>query len=99
VPEATPRFWLLDPRDPQTWSAVEFPCYVKPVKGAFSIMSRRLDSSEDLQRFLARSSVQEFLENYIAIFNQLVGALTEFEIDGRYFLAEELFRGTQVTVD
>jgi len=99
VPEATPRFWLLDPRDPQTWSAVEFPCYVKPVKGAFSIMSRRLDSSEDLQRFLARSSVQEFLENYIAIFNQLVGALTEFEIDGRYFLAEELFRGTQVTVE
>jgi hypothetical protein len=99
VPEATPRFWLLDPRDPRTWSAVEFPCYIKPVKGAFSIMSRRLDSPEELQRFLGRTSVQEFLKYYVAIFNSLVGALTEFDIDGRHFLAEELFRGTQVTLE
>jgi hypothetical protein len=99
VPEATPRFWLIDPRDPQTWSPVEFPCYIKPVKGAFSIMSRPLDSREDLQRFLSRPSVHEFLENYVAIFNRLVRALTEFDVDGHYFLAEELFRGAQVTLE
>ena len=99
VPEATPRFWLLDPRDPKTWSAVEFPCYVKPVKGAFSIMSGRIDRPDELATFLSRPAVQEFLESYIAIFNRLVAGLTTFEIDGRYFLAEELFRGAQVTVE
>ena len=99
VPEATPRFWLLDPQDPQTWSKVEFPCYIKPVKGAFSVMSGRLNSPEELNEFLARPAVNEFLEKYVAIFNQLVTALTDFEINGRYFLAEELFRGTQVTLE
>jgi biotin carboxylase len=76
-----------------------FPFFIKPVKGAFSVMSRRIDDVGQLHAFLSRPSVAEFLENYLNIFNQLIRGLTEFEIDGRYFLAEELLRGEQVTVE
>ncbi len=100
VPEATPRFQLIDPLDPeQACGKAEFPCFIKPVKGAFSMMSRRLNSADEMREFLARPAVQEFARDYMQAFNQLVGRLTDFEVGGSYFLAEELLKGTQVTVD
>jgi biotin carboxylase len=43
--------------------------------------------------------VLEFATEYMHLFNQLVGALTDFEVNGGYFLAESLLHGTQVTVE
>jgi biotin carboxylase len=99
VPEATADFELLDPRQPDAAPQLGFPFFIKPVKGAFSVMSRRIDDAGQLRAFLSRPSVAEFLESYLHIFNQLVGGLTDLEIDGRYFLVEELLRGEQVTVE
>lgn len=98
VPGATPAFALLDPAAP-SWPSLNFPLYIKPVKGAFSIMSRRIDSIEELRAFLARTSVGEFLDSYLRIFNQLVHELTDLKFDGAYFLAEELLRGDQITLE
>ncbi len=99
VPEATPWFALVDGRGEKPWPDLEFPCFIKPVKGAFSVMSRRLNSRDELHAFLSRPAVREFLTDYLNIFNRLVHGLTDFEIDGDYFLAEELLHGRLVTVE
>jgi len=100
VPEATAGFQLVDPARPDLGAPdLAFPCFVKPVKGAFSIMSGRVDSRDALTAFLARPAARAFLADYVAIFDTLVAALTDFEVGGRYFLAEELLHGTQTTVE
>lgn len=100
APEATPAFELLDPDDAESRPRrVGFPCYVKPVKGAFSVMSGRMAEAAQLQRFFARTEVESFRRKYNHIFNVLVRHLTSWEFDGRYFLAEELVQGQQVTVE
>ncbi len=99
APEATPWFALVDPQRPEASADLEFPCFLKPVKGAFSVMSRRIDSHPELVSFLHRPALREFLDSYLGIFNQLVHQLTRLEIDGRFFLAEQLLHGTLVTVE
>jgi biotin carboxylase len=62
-------------------------------------MSRRLDCWEDLESFLSRPSLAGFLIHYVFMFNRLVRGLTDFELDGGYFLAEDLLKGRLVTVE
>jgi hypothetical protein len=69
------------------------------VKGAFSIMSGRVDSRPELEAFLARPAARAFLDEYVGIFDRLVAGLTDFEVGGRCFLAEELLHGAQTTVE
>jgi len=100
VPEATAAFDLVDPRKPDAGAPeLAFPCFLKPVKGAFSILSERIETPDALRGFLARPAVAEFVDHYMGVFNRLVAGLTDFEINGEWFLAEELLHGTQVTVE
>ena len=94
------RAQLVDPKLPRGGlTALAFPCFIKPVKGAFSVMSGRLDSWEDLEEFLSRPSVPEFLAHYVFMFDRLVRELTHLERGAGWFLAEELLKGRQVTVE
>lgn len=98
VPEATPRFCLVDPdklREPE----IGFPCFVKPVKGAFSMFARRVDSMAELHAHLERPVVREFRDEFLGIFNTLWKHYVGEPIDGRYFIAEEVLIGAQVTVE
>jgi hypothetical protein len=100
APDSTPWFQLVDPKLPRGGVPnLRFPCFIKPVKGAFSVMSRRLDSRDDLDAFLSKPAVAEFLLHYVFMFNRLVRGLTDFEIAGGYFIAEDLLKGRQVTVE
>ncbi|MGH2570324.1 MAG: ATP-grasp domain-containing protein [bacterium] len=100
VPEATPWFALVDPKRPlANVGALRFPCWVKPVKGSFSVFSRRVDRAEELAAFLDRPSVHEFVDRYLELFHELVREHTGFEKDGRWFLAEELLTGSLATVE
>ncbi|MGH9336539.1 MAG: ATP-grasp domain-containing protein [Vicinamibacteria bacterium] len=100
APESTPDFHLIDPRLPRGGAgSLHFPCFIKPVKGAFSVMSRKLDDWEDLESFLAKPSAAEFLASYVHMFNRMVRGLTDFERDAGYFLAEDFLKGRQVTVE
>ncbi len=100
APEATPRFALIDPRRPQAaGDALEFPCFIKPVKGSFSVLTGTVASATELVAFLSRPSVHEFLRDYVAAFNLLLRRFTRLELDGSYFLGEGLLRGVQVTVE
>ena len=100
VPEATPDFRLVDPRRADGGLGPEgFPWFVKPVKGAFSLLASRIDDPTALVAYLADPAVQGYLDDYVPIFNTLVRAFTDLEHDGSYFIAEELVRGSQVTVE
>lgn len=99
VPEAVPTFDLVDPAHPEREPSTGFPCFVKPVKGAFSTLARRIESAAELRSFLARPAVGEFLTEWMPIFNQCVRRYADFELDGNRFLAEGLLTGGQVTVE
>jgi biotin carboxylase len=98
VPEAVPAFHLVDPKALAPLP-IPFPCFLKPVKGSFSIMTRRLKSQDDLYRFMHRPVVHEFLDYYVHLFDTLLGFCPELETGARYFLVEEFLSGTQVTVE
>ena len=99
APDAVPDFALVDPLRPDARPPLAFPCFVKPVKGAFSVHARRVETPAELAAFLATPAVRDFVSEYVHIFNQLVRALTTLEHDGRWFIAEGLVRGDPVTVE
>lgn len=99
VPEAVPPFDLVDPERPGRAPATGFPCFVKPVKGAFSLLARRVQSAEELRAYLARPAAREFLTEWMPIFNQCLRLYSDITIDGSRFIAEGLLTGVQVTVE
>jgi biotin carboxylase len=98
VPQAVPRFALVRPGG-SARLPFPFPAFVKPVKGSYSVLARRVESPSELEEFLALPQVREFTNDYLAIFNRLLAAFTRFEYDGRWLLVEELLRGQLVTVE
>ena len=98
APEAVPRFALLRPGG-RARVPFPFPVFVKPVKGSYSVLARRIQGQSELDDFLASPEVREFTNDYLAIFNRLVAAFTRFEYDGRWLLVEEVLRGHLVTVE
>jgi hypothetical protein len=100
APEATPRFAIVDPSTPsRVTRTMEFPLFVKPVKSWFSILAEPMDSLADLKAYVHRPDVRSHLTEFVGPFNRLVRRYARFEYDGSYLLAEELLRGTQVTVE
>lgn len=98
VADLVPRFEIVDP-DRVEPPALGFPCFVKPIKGTFSIMSGRVDDAAALRTLMGREAVRDFRIQYVNIFNQLVQAFTDLQPDGGWFLAEELLQGRQVTLE
>lgn len=98
APESTPAFALVDPERPEP-PPFGFPCFVKPVKGAFSVMTGKISSEAELREFFARPSAVEFGRTFAGMFNRLVARFTRLEHDGRWFIAEEMLRGRLVTVE
>jgi hypothetical protein len=99
APEAVPSFALVDPSRPAADPPLPFPFFLKPVKGAFSVLARRIDDRAAFDAFVTSDAVREFTSDYMAIFNRLVSELTPFDVDGRHFVAEGLLSGDLVTVE
>lgn len=95
-----PWFAALDTRA-RAPSVPSFPCFVKPVKGAYSVFARRVESATDLAAFLAHPDVAGYCDEYLAMFNRLWRHYVPDDAarDGRLFIAEELLHGHQVTVE
>lgn len=98
APDATPGFADLDP-DALVEPAFGFPCFVKPVKGSFSVLARRVDSAADLRAFLGSDAVREYRSYFLAIHQRLLRHFAPALPPGDHFLAEELLRGQLVTVE
>ena len=87
VPEATPRFALLDSRPP-----LPFPFFVKPVVGRLSENAYRIDGTQDLVQISASRANGSRYADIVA----LAGGDPSTS-DG--FLAEELLAGIEVTLE
>jgi len=100
VPDATPSFELVDSCRPERPPSLDFPFFVKPVKGTMSIRAQMVDSQEDLER--AVNLTPEELLRYGAVLHPYAQLLDHYEDDPvpiHYFIAEAPLRGVQVTVD
>ena len=98
APEAVPDFGLFDPADERSWPR-QFPCFVKPVRGSFSLFARRMDDRQALLVFARSPALAEFRTHYVRLFDELCTRYADFEHRGRAFLAEELLGGAQATVE
>lgn len=100
APEATPRFALVDPRlSDGGIHDFAYPGFIKPVKGAFSVMSQRIDSADELRSFLVKPGLGEFRRVWVPMFDDIVRRLTTLERGGDWLILEELLHGHQVTVE
>lgn len=100
VPEATPRFELVDPVHlAEGQLSLDFPVFVKPVKSWFSQLARRVDSLEQLMAYAASPEVRQHLRHFVRPLNQLLAAHSEFDWNGAHLLAEQVLVGPQVTVE
>jgi biotin carboxylase len=101
VPEANVRFHAF----PYTFESADeiplrFPYYVKPVKAAYSVLARRVDSFEQLQEHMTFHPWEKYIiKRLVRPFNDVVRRLTDFDVDAHWMLAEELIGGQQINVD
>jgi biotin carboxylase len=77
-----------------------FPYYVKPVKAAYSVLARRVDTFRDLQQHMTFHPWEKYIiKRLVRPFNDVVRRLTDFDVDAHWMLAEELIDGQQINVD
>jgi biotin carboxylase len=87
VPEATPRFELVDGAP-----TLEAPFFVKPVVGRLSQLARRIDDRKELGELPAHDP---YLDGYVRLAE--LGGLPTDELRG--YVAEELIEGDEVTLE
>ena len=80
--------------------ALPFPFYTKPVKAAFSVLARRVDSFAELQQHINFQPWETFIiKRLVRPFNDVVERLGASDINGHQMIAEQLIDGVQVNVD
>ncbi|MCB9897653.1 MAG: ATP-grasp domain-containing protein [Planctomycetes bacterium] len=100
APEAVPRFERVDPTRPGGGLPPErFPCFVKPIRAAFSLLARRVEDAHALDAHLARPAAHNCLRHFVEVFEALRRAHTALDADARGFLAEDVLGGVQVTAE
>lgn len=97
VPECTPRFTLVDPDVRASWPRA-YPCFVKPVRGSFSIFARRIASEQELAQLFASPALAEYRAYALELFTRFARR-AGFTRRSDLFLAEELLSGVQVTLE
>jgi GNAT superfamily N-acetyltransferase len=101
IPECNVRHGLISRDFRCTGRApLPFPFYVKPVKAAYSVLARRVDSFEELDCH-ARFSwfEQAIIERLVKPFGDVMRAHSNLQIEPFSMLAEELITGHQVTLN
>ncbi len=99
LPELTPAFVVLDPDAHELPRGVPMPCFVKPAKGCYSVLARRVEDEEQLRTFLRDPRVADYRRGYLRIYAQLVARYLGPDVDATAFVAEEVLRGQLVTVE
>lgn len=100
APDAVPSAALVPLRGFTPQTVPEFPFFIKPVKGTFSLFAAKIESFEELEQHMGFNVFERLLLGRITRpFNELLREYTSLERDADFFVAEGLMRGDQVTVD
>jgi hypothetical protein len=104
-PGVSPPFGLL----PQTFDDTEvregsvplpFPCFVKPVKAAYSVLARRVDSADELSRHISfRPWERHIIRRLVRPFGDLIREWPDLDVPAEAMMAEGILDGVQVNVD
>lgn len=100
VPEATPRFEVLDPRSARGPRTLPYPFFIKPAKGTMSIRAQMIHDHEQLRRGM-RLSLRERFDTWVLLrpYAQLLRRYIGDPVSPWTFVAESPLYGDQVTVD
>ena len=101
APEATPGATLIPLRGVKPEDlTIDFPFFVKPCKGTFSIFADKVADFAALKKHMRFNILERLaLDRVAKPYNDLLRAYTELEHDAGFFCGEELLSGDQVTVD
>ena len=78
----------------------ELPCFVKPVRATYSVLARRVERFEDLQRHLSFWPFEKWvIKRLVKPFNDLMPWYTDYALDAHHLIAEEILPGVQVNMD
>lgn len=100
VPNATPRYTLIDPQIPSSYTdlaGLSYPFFIKPVKSFFSILSRKIFSAAQLDAAM-KTSFDHF-KTQLNPFNELLSKYSPYPLSANYLIGEEILEGRQVTVE
>jgi biotin carboxylase len=97
VPEATPAFHLIDPRDKSTLENVkDLPVFLKPVKSSMSMNAFQIHSREEL---IERAAIAGMPERFTKPFDDMTKAYTDLDLSCDYLIVEDLLKGRQVSLE
>lgn len=100
APAATPAFQVVDPERPFALDpAIGWPCWVKPAKGSFSMLARRVGSLDELRAFLGSPAVAEYRRYWLSMHRALMARHLGGGVDAGEFVVEQELRGHLVTVE
>ncbi len=95
VPEATPRFVLVNRDNFDEIEAIGFPLFIKPVKSYFSVFARQVNNQDELRVYFEQVSIPE---QFLLPFNWFANHHGLSAYQG-HFIAEEMLCGKQVTLE
>jgi len=100
APEATPDFEPVDPFTQDMPKRLQYPYFLKPVKGTMSIRAQLVRTPAE-RRALLTFSLKERIQKLLLLrpFQQLLDRYTDGTVAAHYFVAESPLKGDQVTVD
>lgn len=99
-PEANVAFRVLDPLADGVPDDLQFPVYVKPVRGTFSIFAHRLDRADDYHRLMRFSALERWsMQHLLAPFDRIIASRLPAADNAYRFLIEEALHGTQHNLD
>lgn len=96
VPDFTPEFFLIDPHTfTQNNFSRNFPLFIKPVKSYFSFLAQKVTDFNQIHELVITKKMPELFLNQFNWFLQSFG----FEPNSHGFIAEQILKGYQVTVE
>ena len=101
IPEAMPQYCVF----PYTFKTpaeipMAFPFFVKPIKAAYSVLARRVDTYAELKQHLTFHPWEKhIIKRLVKPFNDACRAHTDFTIDAHWLIGESLLQGEQINVD
>jgi hypothetical protein len=100
LPAHVPCFAAFDPCAESSWPPEErFPCFVKPVRGSFSLLARQIEDRSALAAFVRQAQIGDFRAHYPRMAEALAARYAPAARAAGDFLAEEPLCGVQVTFE
>lgn len=101
APDATPHYATIDPfRLNGASQELNYPIFVKPVKGTMSIRAQLVHGRAELRRAL-RFSLRERVAKCLLLrpYQHLLKTYSDGRVPAHHFIAEAPLKGAQVTID